>query len=81
MQTKSVTLRTLRHGDEARLGSEIEAWVQDGWALISHTTTAVPYTLTGRGIKGQDHVLVFQREEASNAPRQGRKVTVTLGKG
>lgn len=59
--TKTITLRTNRHNDMARLGSEIEYWVRDDWTLVSHTTTAVPYTWSGRGIKAHDHVLVFTR--------------------
>ena len=61
MQTKTITLRTNRSNDVARLGTEIEAWTQSGWTLLSHTTTAVPYTWSGRGIKAHDHVLVFTR--------------------
>jgi hypothetical protein len=61
MQAKTITLRTTRSNDAARLGSEIEQWVRDGWNLTSHTTTAVPYTWSGRGIKAHDHVLVFTR--------------------
>ena len=82
MQTKTISLRTNRHEDMSRLGTEIEAWTRDNWALISHTTTPVPYSWSGKGLKATEHTLVFQREtpqQAHNPARRG-PVQVTYGR-
>ena len=81
MQTKSFNVRTSNSRETEQLGQEIEAWSADGWTLVSHTTTGVPYRWSGKGLKAQDHVLVFQRGGCRPNKRQSRKVAVTFGQG